>query len=269
METKMEMLGDICNACGSKDHRRYLKFESKNVEIAICKGCGLFRTFPYPETDYGEQEFYCEHYLRNENLYRGFARDIVKIVKQYKQNGKLLDIGCAVGFVLEESRKNGFNAEGVELNKKAREISRSKGFRVESRELKESGHEENSFDIVTLNHILEHIVEPNIFLQGIKKILKKDAILVVGVPNHDSLIAKLYRTRWYGWGIPEHIWHFDRNSLAGLLSKNGFKIEKLMQNSQHYSVSKSLRKNTMAITANIGNVIGSGDQLIAVTGVKL
>ena len=57
-----------------------------------------------------------------------------------------------------------------------------------------------------------------------------------------------------------------RKSLGYLLSRNGFRIKELIQNSWHYTFSKSLRKNSVAFAAKIGNVIGLGDQLIAVTG---
>ena len=89
--------------------------------------------------------------------------------------------------------------------------------------------------------------------------------MAIGVPNHNSFAAGMFRTRWYGWGIPEHVWHFDKNSLAGLLSRNGFRIKESIQNSQYYPFSKSLRKNAMAVAARIGNTIGAGDQLIVIS----
>jgi len=260
------MMNSKCKICGSRDWRTYLRFKGKNKEVVVCKDCRAFRTLPFLETDYSEREFYCEHYLENKELFRGFARDLVKVVRSYKEKGNLLDIGCAVGFLLEESRKNGFEAQGIELNKKAAKIAHSKGFSVESREIKDTDYIEKSFDVVTLNHILEHVVDPNTFLQEVKRVLKKDGILVIVVPNHSSLAARLCRQRWYGWGVPEHVWHFDRNSLGFLLARNGFKIRGFIQNSQHYAFSKSLRKNTIAIAARIGNMMGSGDQLIVVAG---
>ena len=261
------MMDNNCKICNSADFRDHLNFKDKKV--VVCKDCDTFRTFPYPDADYSEHEFYCEHYIKNEELYRGFARDMAAIAQRYKNKGRLLDIGCSVGFVLDESRKMGFEAQGLELNKKAIDIARSRGFDVECCDLSNAGYPENHFDVVMLNHILEHIVEPNIFLQEIKRIFKREGILVIGVPNHGSLVAGIYRTRWYGWGLPEHIWHFDKNSLRYLLSRNGFTIKEFLQNSQYYPFSKSLRKNTRAVIAGIGNAIGAGDQLIAVTGVKL
>ena len=187
---------------------------------------------------------------------------LIRLIKRHKEKGSLLDIGCSVGFLLEEARNQGFDAEGMELNKKAVDIAASKGFNVKRCMLNEAGYDSEKFDAVILNHILEHINEPNDFLYSIFKIMKKDGILVIGVPNHDSLVARLLKRNWYGWGMPEHLWHFDRKSLKYLLAKNGFIIKEIIQNSQHYPVSKSLRKNAIAMLAHIGNMVGLGDQLI-------
>ena len=258
------MKDSICKICGSSDYRSYLKFKEKKKEIVVCLGCKTFRTMPYLETDYREQEFYCEHYLRNERLFRGFAISLMQIVARHKKEGRLLDIGCSVGYILEEASMRGFETEGIELNKKAVKIAYSKGLCVKECILDNAGYNENIFDVVMLNHILEHIIEPYKFIQDIKKILKRNGILTIGVPNHNSLIARLSRTYWYGWGVREHIWHFDKRSIYRLLSKNGFRIREIIQNSQYYPFSKSLRKNSMAILAHIGNIIGMGDQLIVV-----
>ena len=219
---------------------------------------------PYFLMDYSSREFYCEHYIKNEKLFRGFAGDLVQRISKHRREGRLLDIGCSVGFLLEEALKLGFEAEGIELNEKAVDFARSRGLTIKNCGLENSGYKDNTFDAVCLNHILEHIVEPAEFLQAVKKIIKEKGILVIGVPNHDSLIARLAGKSWYGWGIPEHVWHFDRASLGNLLLNNGFRIRELIQNSQYYPFSKSLRKNSIALAARIGDRMGAGDQLIVI-----
>ena len=255
---------NICNICGSQDYSCYLRFKDKGKQIVMCRDCRTFRTLPYFMMDYSGQEFYCEHYLKNEELFRGFASSLLEIVARHKQGGRLLDIGCSIGLILDEGSGLGFQTEGIELNEKAVDVACSRGLCVKKCSLDGAGYDENIFDVITLNHILEHIIEPNTFMRNIKRILKDNGILTIGVPNHDSLVARLYRTRWYGWAVPEHTWHFDKKSLADLLHKNGFKIKDMIQNSQHYPFSKSLRKNTMAIIARIGNKVGAGDQLIVI-----
>ncbi len=257
---------EICKICGSRKYDSYLKFKGKDREIVICKDCKTFRSSPYFVMDYRKQELYCEHYLKNEEFFRGFAKALLNVVTKHKQRGRFLDIGCSVGFMLEEAQKLGFNSEGIELNEEAVRIAKSKGFKVIKSTLEDAKYEENIFDVIMLNHVLEHILEPNEFMQNIKQLLKKDGILVIGVPNHDALMTRLYRESWYGWGIPEHIWHFNRKTLSYLLSRNNINILELIQNGMHYLFSKSLRKNTRAVIAGIGSFIRMGDQLIAVAG---
>jgi len=255
----LEVKDVICNICGSKEYKEYLKYGDKR--IVVCKTCKALRTFPYPVIDYTKKDLYCGHYLKNEQLFRGFAKRLIGLILKYKRVGKFLDIGSAVGFLLEEARINGFNVEGIELNKEAIDISKKKGFIINT---SFEVYNDSIFDVIVANHILEHIIEPCNFLKDVSRLLKKGGILVIGVPNHNSLVAKLYRKNWYGWGLPEHIWHFDRNSLSFVLSKTGFRIKELIQNSQHYPISKSLRKNTKALMAAFGNILGAGDQLIAI-----
>lgn len=258
------MTDNACKICGSEDYSIRLEFKDKKREIVACRACAAWRTIPYFSMDYSSREFYCEHYINNETLYRGFARGLVQRISKHRRGGRLLDIGCSVGFLLEEAGELGFEAEGIELNKKAAGFARSRGMKVKVCNIEDAGYNDNTFDVVSLNHILEHIAGPNDFLQGVKKIIKEKGILVIGVPNHDSLIARLCGKGWYGWGVPEHVWHFDKASLGKLLVNNGFRIREMIQNSQYHPFSKSFRKNSIALAAGIGGRIGAGDQLIAV-----
>jgi len=257
-------MNTVCNICNSDSFSVYLRLKDKCVDIVKCKVCNTFRTMPYPKIDYTDKEIYCEHYLKNEAAFRMFADRVINIIARHKKQGRLLDIGCSVGFMLEAASKLGFNAEGLELNKKAVDIALSKKLNVKMSGIAEVGYGKNSFDVVILNHILEHIFNPVEFIQRIGEILKNDGLLIIGVPNHDSLAANVIKCRWYGWGIPEHIWHFDRVSLKYLLLKSGLRIKELVQNSQHYSFSKSFRKNLMGSIAWFGDKMGKGDQLILV-----
>lgn len=254
-----------CNICNSDGFRIYLRLKDKFVDIVKCKACNTLRAMPYPKIDYTDKKIYCEHYLDNEPVFRMFADSVINIIARHKKQGRLLDIGCSVGFMLEAASKLGFDAEGLELNKKAVDIALSKKLNVRMCGIEEAGYIKKSLDIIILNHILEHIFNPVEFIQRIAGILKDDGLLIIGVPNHGSLVTHVIKRRWYGWGIPEHVWHFDRISLEYLLSKSGLRIKELIQNSQHYASSKSFKKNLIKSIAWLGNKIGKGDQLILVS----
>lgn len=253
----------MCAICNSEVYSSYVEF-TEETGIVKCGYCGTLRTMPYPQLSYSENEKYCEDYLKNEKRFRGIARGIVKIIARRKTKGRILDIGCSVGFVLEEAKLCGFQSEGLELNEKAVEIAVSKKLDVKKSDVKDMHYAENTFDVVVLNHVLEHILNLNEFIGLVKSILKEDGIILIGVPTYKALIPKLYKKSWGGWVAGEHIWHFDEESLGRVLLRHNFKIKEILRSSLYYPFSKSFRKNIMAIIARIGVGIKMGDQLALV-----
>ena len=257
------LIDKVCAVCNSEKYRRCVGF-TDGAQVVKCCGCGILRTMPYPDLSYSENQKYCEDYVKNEPRFRGMARDIVSIIQRHKKTGSVLDIGCAVGLVLEEAKKAGFEAEGLELNEKAVEIAVSKKLNVKKSDVKDMHYAENTFDVVVLNHVLEHILNLNEFIGLVKSILKKDGIILIGVPTCIGLVPKLYKKSWGGWVLGEHIWHFDEKSLGGILSRHDMKIKEILKSSLYYPFSKSFRKNIMGIVARLGVLTGMGDQLTIV-----
>ena len=117
------MSDNICRICGCSEYRVYLNFREKKRQVVFCRRCKTLRTIPYFLMDYSEQELYCEHYIKNEKEFRGFAKNLMQIVFGHRKKGRLLDIGCAVGFMMEEAKSMGFDVEGIELDEKAQKIA--------------------------------------------------------------------------------------------------------------------------------------------------
>jgi len=84
------------------------------------------------------------------------------------------------------------------------------------------------------------------------------------VPNYNSFMRRLLGSSWYGWGMPDHVWHFDAKTFRSIMQENGFVPKKLVQNSLYYPYSKSLRKNTRATLARLAGNIGMGDQVYGI-----
>jgi len=254
----------ICNLCGGEGFE-IIRRINDGVSIARCLGCGMARTYPYPDFNFKEQEKYCKFYLDNEAMFRTFARAMMKEILNYKNEGAILDIGCAVGYLLDEAKRGGFGETcGIELNLEAAGVSRGKAHAVYTGPLEDLGIAPERFDVIVFNHVLEHIPDMRKFLSNVGRVLKKDGIVYCGMPNYDSLMQKWLKEKWYGWGMPDHVWHFTPSTFRAVMETGGFAPKKMVKNAMHYPYSKSLRKNTRAAVAGIADRLGLGDQIYGV-----
>lgn len=165
--------------------------------------------------------------------------------------GSLLDIGCGTGELVLNAQCKGYVAIGIDKNKQT--VSTLGCFHAD---IFNFGCRE--FDIITLNHILEHFADPDSLLQEAFKRLKPVGYLVVAVPNIDSWLACLLGQRWYGWSEDvegRHESMFTPGSLAYLLTKNGFCVRRIVTKNMHHSFPINL-------IGWIGSLFGKGDNLI-------
>ena len=258
------MENDICYRCNGTAHDEVLRL-TKLIAIVRCRSCGLARTYPYPSFNFESQEKYSRFYVENEKLFRRFAAEMMERIRPLKSAGSFLDIGCAVGYLLDEAKEAGFSRTvGIELNREAAAVAAKKGHAIHTQILEKLPLEEASFDAISFNHVLEHIQEYKPFLAAVRRLLKKDGIVYCGAPNYDSIMRKLLGRLWYGWGMPDHVWHFDERTFRDVMAESGFTAKAVIRDSMHYSYSKSLRKNTLATLARIAGALGAGDNLSGV-----
>ncbi|MGD0280270.1 MAG: class I SAM-dependent methyltransferase [Smithella sp.] len=251
-----------CNYCGlNKDE---ILLQSESYQLVTCKGCGLTRTIPVPETKYDEQVDYFENYLNNEKLFRSFFKQFIKFIRQHIPYGKLLEIGSSVGFLLEEAIKYGYQVEGIELNKKAVEYCSNKGITINNCYLKECLFQNGKFDIVVMSHVLEHITDLNDFLKEIARILSPNGFIVLSQPTYVGLIAKLLRNNWYGWAPKDHVWHFTPENISSVLRQNGFEVKAIERNTMYYPFGFKIKTLIIAFVARLSGLIGQGDQFYVI-----
>jgi len=196
--------------------------------IFKCLKCGLLFVSPQPTKEKLRQYYkdFKPDYLikyKDEVIKKGKA--ILKIVRKFKKNGQLLDVGCGYGFFMEVARKNGWNVFGVEISPLASEFARRNfGLDVFTGQLAEANLGENYFDLISLQHTLEHLPEPLKDLSTIKSKLRDDGLLVVIVPNALSLIARCVKINWLCLAEKTHLFHYSKSTLKRLLEKSGFCI---------------------------------------------
>lgn len=230
-----------CNLCDSENHIDY-KNIAGHKNIVQCNRCGLIFTNPMPDLETIKEELQkvpvvSEVELKvEENKYEIFLEEIGSLNKN--QKGKLLDIGCGFGQLLASAKKRGWQIFGLEINKfKVAFASEKLGIDIYCGELKEAEYLDDSFEVITVIEVLEHLINPSGFLQEINRILKKDGILVIVVPNVESFNAKTDPSWWQSY----HFFHFSTNSLTQILKKNNLEVVKIIIN-PHLETRSSQRK---------------------------
>lgn len=121
----------------------------------------------------------------------------------------------------------GYDASGCDTSKWATAYARERGLDVRTGAIDELMMSSASFDVVVLNHALEHISQPLLVLTELHRILKPGGVLAVGVRNFECLFSKQLHLRWAGLLPDQHIWHFTQNSLQRLLVHASFQVQSI------------------------------------------
>lgn len=216
---------DACRLCGSRRNAVYYR-RSANDCILKCLQCGLLFVFPRPPAQELE-----EYYRTSDPAYiQGYqdqisrrGRQILSRAQELKKPGLLLDLGCGYGYFMAQAEKNGWQVAGVELSPAAARFARER-FRLDvfAGDMAEAALQEKSFDLISLQHVLEHIPEPLELLTALRGKLKDDGLLAIAVPNAASLTAKWAGINWAGLDEATHLFHYTIPTLRKLLEKTGF-----------------------------------------------
>jgi len=210
----------------------YLKTKDYSVtqecfELHLDSKYELLKTIPIP---YDLEKYYqSEDYISHTDTKRSLFEKMYHLVKQYtlyrkeklilsytKKKGNLLDIGAGTGDFLNYANKKKWNITGVEPSKKAKKLALQKGiFLVENT----TELTENSFDVITLWHVLEHIPDLEKQLSELKRLCKPNGHIIVALPNYKSYDAKYYKGFWAGFDVPRHLWHFSKTAIEKLFSE--------------------------------------------------
>lgn len=143
--------------------------------------------------------------------------------------GRLLDVGCGNGRVLAQMRELGWEVMGVEPDSEAVRIAKERfGLDVFQGTLEEAKFPDNSFDAITMNHVIEHVPDPIGLLAECRRVLKPGGKLVMVTPNIQSLGRRLFDEYWRGWEVPRHLVLFSpKSALRVCVERAGLKVRSL------------------------------------------
>jgi SAM-dependent methyltransferase len=208
-------------------------------QIAKCNDCGFEFTQDYPEETEIGRYYESDEYISHSDTSKGFSNKLYRFARNlmlkrklqiirrvtHLNTGKLLDIGSGTGYFGGTMKKAGWQVNGVEINEKARNFSKSRFELDVIHPGSISLLPEGSFDCITLWHVLEHFHDPDKYASYILRLLRPDGICVIALPNNNSYDAKHYGRFWAAYDLPRHLWHFNPDTFSLFAKKSGFIIE--------------------------------------------
>lgn len=236
----------VCPVCNGKEFSSFLNctdyFVSKEeFKIKQCNGCGFKITENIEDEDNIGPYYQSENYISHSNTSKGLVNAVYHRVRNYMlgrkrrlvekaaaiQKGHILDVGTGTGFFLNEMKDYGWLVTGIEKSGDARKFAKTE-FNLDNLPTEELFKlKGNSYDVISLWHVLEHIHQLNENMETFFKLLKKNGKLIIAVPNNDSYDAKHYKEFWAAFDVPRHIWHFTPTQMKQLGEKHGFQINSL------------------------------------------
>ncbi len=237
---------DSCPNCGNKEISSLLSVKDDTVsgerfEIWECKNCTQRFTQNIPEKENISKYYQSENYISHTDTTKGLINNWYHKVRKFtlvqkrkliikatgKNNGNILDVGAGTGAFLHTMKMANWVVKGTEPDKNAREKAKELyEIHLEPSE-KMYSLPSQSYDAITLWHVLEHVHDLHESMEQLIKLLSPKGILFIAVPNYTSEDAKIYKEFWAAYDVPRHLYHFSPKAMKNLLNNHGLKIEKI------------------------------------------
>jgi 2-polyprenyl-3-methyl-5-hydroxy-6-metoxy-1,4-benzoquinol methylase len=234
-----------CPVCNSKHFLPFLDcidytVSRETFKIVQCKEC-LFRfTNPRPEEDQLGRYYKSEDYVSHSNTKEGFINSTyqsvrkytllkkLQLISKYFKTGNILDIGCGTGEFLNTCKNAKWNTIGIEPDDDARSMA-IKNFGLDVRKESELKNlKDQSFDVISMWHVLEHVPKLNERVEELRRLIKPNGLIIIAVPNCDSLDAKIYKEFWAAYDLPRHLYHFTPKDIERLFLKHSMKVFRIL-----------------------------------------
>jgi SAM-dependent methyltransferase len=225
--------------CGA--NRWHPVFRGKRAGLAQCEICSCYQTDPPPITQDGQSEdFYTQYYAQLEmeshplvDPARSRASGFWRVAEQFpplqKVENNVVDIGSGDGHLCAELRGAGWPVvAGVDAS--STRVARARRFYPEisfyEHSLSKTHLDENSFDLVVMEAVIEHLPEPLDQLRQLRRYTREGGRIVITTPNMDSGNFRFLGRRWTGMLAPHaHIFLFTQRAIKTALEKAGFEVE--------------------------------------------
>lgn len=219
-----------CCVCGNTSPDRFkVKYQKSDFSVVECQTCSFDFVPPYFRKKITYDNYKDEKVaeaVRNGNNWVKIERHKLRfdLIKKFKANGKLFDLGSGWGHFLLTGKMLGYDVYGIEISEQP--------FLYSKNDLKLpvdhidffAMDESNKFDIVTMWDVLEHIDKADDFLKKCYAVTADNGYLVLQVPQIDSYFAKKYKQDWKMMSL-DHVNYFSKKTITQILANHGFKVE--------------------------------------------
>ena len=246
-----------CPLCEGENYEQIYEARDRHYGISgaycvvRCATCSLVFLNPMLSDQELAVLYPTDYYAYQDHFSRSGWKELAKAIlhcrvgtldPKFPAPGRLLDLGCGSGWFLSGMRDKGWETYGVEISSAAAELSRKQaGLNVFSGTIQQAQFPPEFFDYIRSNHSFEHISSPVNTLQEIHRVLRPKGKLLIGVPNIDSLNARLFGQYWWYLGAPVHPFSYSVKTLCKLLRKTNFVVEKINYNSDSSGILGSLQ----------------------------
>lgn len=233
-----------CNLCGSQavtiHYTAVKRIDTPSTEVVECNQCGLVYLNPrlarLADNFTMDEAYLRDHYLPyyqkkgiltptlelDAAVNHQFHQDALAEMQPYREFNRVLDVGCAIGLFLTAAHANGWDCHGVEPSPSLAGYGRSQfGLSIFEGELGQAGFVPNSFDVITLWDVTEHLLDPQTTYRLVHKLLRPGGLLLLRMPNWQSLARELLGPEWDMF-VTDHFYYFTPDTLTILMEQTGF-----------------------------------------------
>jgi len=257
-----------CNLCGSTEYDVLSQVGKGNetLNTVICKKCGLVWSHPFPIDPFN---YYQKHYRirykgtftpKKKHIFRAAHAAVGRfnLLKHLlKPRWRVLEVGSGGGEFLYLLNKLGYDAFGIEPNEGYAEYARSEyQLDIQTGFLQNTQFEENSFEMVTLWHVFEHMDNPTEILKKIHSFLVTGGLLVIEVPNVESICQSpnnIFHTA--------HLYNFNQSTLSRMAERAGFSVVEKEIPGDGGNIRQVFKKNGAAPREVQGEIDGNFERI--------
>ncbi len=277
-----------CAICDEQRQDVKLLYHLPDYDVLTCRRCGLIYVNQTFESEKGEgiPEGYAAIYLPAERSFLIRSEHSLDHIERLSggKRGKLLDVGCGVGYFLRIAQERGWSVAGVDLDKAAVDIACQHGLDVRWETIEKMPFPDSEFDVVTMYNTIEHLSAPQVALNAVRRVLKPGGFFVLETPTDDlplkypiyllyrlsgGRITQPIRYLYSSKDTEGHVYRFSRETMTKILEKSGFSVQETANGENPpFRLYLSKRNFQKSWPMRVGNslVFGSVFGLVKLTG---